>query len=169
MKQLSAETVRLLSSSQVIVSVVSVVKELVENSLDANSTSIDVKLENYGFEKIEVRDNGDGIKAVDVPVMAMKHYTSKISSSEDLESLSTYGFRGEALGSICSISQGRMSEIQGGTKSQYTQYTGLSFLLFLSIFLQRNMFFWRDAGIMMNVCQKQNQFACGCCISLAEP
>uniref|UniRef100_A0A2D4NM24 HMG box domain-containing protein n=1 Tax=Micrurus surinamensis TaxID=129470 RepID=A0A2D4NM24_MICSU len=105
MKQLSAETVRLLSSSQVIVSVVSVVKELVENSLDANSTSIDVKLENYGFEKIEVRDNGDGIKAVDVPVMAMKHYTSKISSSEDLESLSTYGFRGEALGSICSISQ----------------------------------------------------------------
>ncbi|XP_026552690.1 PMS1 protein homolog 1 [Pseudonaja textilis] len=105
MKQLPAETVRLLSSSQVIVSVVSVVKELVENSLDANSTSIDVKLENYGFEKIEVRDNGDGIKAVDVPVMAMKHYTSKISSSEDLESLSTYGFRGEALGSICSISQ----------------------------------------------------------------
>ncbi|ETE59618.1 PMS1 protein-like 1, partial [Ophiophagus hannah] len=98
MKQLPAETVRLLSSSQVIVSVVSVVKELVENSLDANSTSIDVKL-------IEVRDNGDGIKAVDVPVMAMKHYTSKISSSEDLETLSTYGFRGEALGSICSISQ----------------------------------------------------------------
>ncbi|XP_015672612.1 PMS1 protein homolog 1 [Protobothrops mucrosquamatus] len=105
MKQLPAETVRLLSSSQVIVSVVNVVKELVENSLDANATSIDVKLENYGFEKIEVRDNGDGIKAVDVPVMAMKHYTSKISSSEDLESLSTYGFRGEALGSICSISQ----------------------------------------------------------------
>ncbi|XP_058044655.1 PMS1 protein homolog 1 isoform X1 [Ahaetulla prasina] len=105
MKQLPAETIRLLSSSQVIVSVVSVVKELVENSLDANASSIDVKLENYGFEKIEVRDNGDGIKAVDVPVMAMKHYTSKISSSEDLESLSTYGFRGEALGSICNISQ----------------------------------------------------------------
>ncbi|XP_007425373.1 PMS1 protein homolog 1 isoform X1 [Python bivittatus] len=105
MKQLPAETVRLLSSSQVIVSVVSVIKELVENSLDGNATSVDVKLENYGFEKIEVRDNGDGIKAVDVPVMAMKHYTSKISSSEDLESLRTYGFRGEALGSICSISQ----------------------------------------------------------------
>ncbi|XP_070588036.1 PMS1 protein homolog 1 isoform X1 [Erythrolamprus reginae] len=105
MKQLPAETVRLLSSSQVIVSVVSVVKELVENSLDANSASIDVKLENYGFEKIEVRDNGDGIKAVDVPVMAVKHYTSKISSTEDLESLNTYGFRGEALSSICSISQ----------------------------------------------------------------
>ncbi|KAH0621579.1 hypothetical protein JD844_023040 [Phrynosoma platyrhinos] len=105
MKQLPAETVRLLSSSQVITSVVSVVKELIENSLDANATSVDVKLENYGFDKIEVRDNGDGIKAADVPVMAMKHYTSKISSSADLESLTTYGFRGEALTSICSTSE----------------------------------------------------------------
>ncbi|XP_006036826.1 PMS1 protein homolog 1 isoform X2 [Alligator sinensis] len=105
MKQLSAETVRLLSSSQVITSVVSVVKELIENSLDANATSIDVKLENYGFDKIEVRDNGDGIKAADVPVMAIKHYTSKISCPEDLEHLTTYGFRGEALGSVCCISE----------------------------------------------------------------
>ncbi|NWI91149.1 PMS1 protein, partial [Pitta sordida] len=105
MKQLPGETIRLLSSSQVITSVVSVVKELIENSLDANASSIDVKLENYGFNKIEVRDNGNGIKVEDVPVMAIKHYTSKISSSEDLERLTTYGFRGEALGSICSISE----------------------------------------------------------------
>lgn len=61
--------------------------------------------ENYGFSKIEVRDNGSGIKVDDVPVMAIKHYTSKISSSEDLERLTTYGFRGEALGSICSVSE----------------------------------------------------------------
>ncbi|XP_075566627.1 PMS1 protein homolog 1 isoform X6 [Pelecanus crispus] len=105
MKHLSAETVRLLSGSQVITSVVSVVKELIENSLDASATNIDIKLENYGFNKIEVRDNGSGIKVADVPVMAIKHYTSKISSSEDLERLTTYGFRGEALGSICSISE----------------------------------------------------------------
>ncbi|XP_064308090.1 PMS1 protein homolog 1 isoform X2 [Phalacrocorax carbo] len=105
MKQLSTETIRLLSSSQVITSVVSVVKELIENSLDASATNIDIKLENYGFNKIEVRDNGNGIKVDDVPVMAIKHYTSKISSSEDLERLTTYGFRGEALGSICSISE----------------------------------------------------------------
>ncbi|XP_066202491.1 PMS1 protein homolog 1 isoform X1 [Saccopteryx leptura] len=105
MKQLPAATVRLLSSSQVITSVVSVVKELIENSLDAGATSIDVKLENYGFDKIEVRDNGEGIKATDAPVMAMKHYTSKITSHEDLENLTTYGFRGEALGSICCVAE----------------------------------------------------------------
>ncbi|XP_009909510.2 PMS1 protein homolog 1 [Dryobates pubescens] len=105
MKQLPAETIRLLSSSQVITSVVSVVKELIENSLDADATNIDIKLENYGFNRIEVRDNGNGIKAADVPVMAVKHYTSKISSSEDLDRLTTYGFRGEALGSVCSISE----------------------------------------------------------------
>uniref|UniRef100_A0A4X2LDN4 PMS1 homolog 1, mismatch repair system component n=1 Tax=Vombatus ursinus TaxID=29139 RepID=A0A4X2LDN4_VOMUR len=105
MKQLPAATVRLLSSSQVITSVISVVKELIENSLDAGATNIDVKLENYGFDKIEVRDNGDGIKAIDAPVMAIKHYTSKINSHEDLENLTTYGFRGEALGSICCIAE----------------------------------------------------------------
>uniref|UniRef100_A0A8C6D271 PMS1 homolog 1, mismatch repair system component n=1 Tax=Moschus moschiferus TaxID=68415 RepID=A0A8C6D271_MOSMO len=105
MKQLPAATVRLLSSSQIITSVVSVVKELIENSLDAGATSIDVKLENYGFDKIEVRDNGEGIKAIDAPVMAVKYYTSKISSHEDLENLTTYGFRGEALGSICCIAE----------------------------------------------------------------
>ncbi|KAG8515639.1 PMS1 protein-1 [Galemys pyrenaicus] len=105
MKQLPAATVRLLSSSQIITSVVSVVKELIENALDAGATSIDVKLENYGFDKIEVRDNGKGIKAVDAPVMAVKYYTSKISSHEDLQNLTTYGFRGEALGSICCVAE----------------------------------------------------------------
>ncbi|XP_078536511.1 PMS1 protein homolog 1 isoform X5 [Lissotriton helveticus] len=105
MHQLPSSTVRLLSSSQVVTSVVSVVKELVENSIDARATSIDIKLENYGFDKIEIRDNGDGIKAVDTPVMAVRHYTSKINSHEDLENLETYGFRGEALGSICSLAE----------------------------------------------------------------
>ncbi|XP_067843831.1 PMS1 protein homolog 1 isoform X2 [Heptranchias perlo] len=105
MQQLPPATIRLLSSSQTISSVVNVVKELLENSLDANATSIEVKLENNGFDRIEVRDNGDGIKAVDTPVMGLKHYTSKISHHEDLEALETYGFRGEALGSICAVSE----------------------------------------------------------------
>ncbi|RXN31394.1 PMS1 -like protein [Labeo rohita] len=105
MKALPPETVRLLCSSQVITSVLNVVKELVENSLDAGSSSLEVKLENYGLDRIEVRDSGSGIKATDVSVMAVKHYTSKISCHEDLERLETYGFRGEALASICAISE----------------------------------------------------------------
>ncbi|XP_068186237.1 PMS1 protein homolog 1 [Antennarius striatus] len=105
MKQLPPDTVRLLSSSQVITSVVNVVKELMENSLDAGASSIDVKLENYGLDRIEVRDNGHGIKAEDTAVMAVRHFTSKICSQEDLERLETYGFRGEALGSICAVAE----------------------------------------------------------------
>nr|XP_029133042.1 PMS1 protein homolog 1 isoform X1 [Labrus bergylta]XP_029133043.1 PMS1 protein homolog 1 isoform X1 [Labrus bergylta] len=105
MKQLPPDTVRLLSSSQVITSVLNVVKELMENSLDAGASSIDIKLENYGFDRIEVRDNGHGIKAADAPVMAVRHFTSKICSHDDLERLETYGFRGEALGSICAVAE----------------------------------------------------------------
>ena len=61
--------------------------------------------ENYGLDRIEVRDNGRGIKAADTPVMAVRHFTSKICSHEDLERLETYGFRGEALGSICAVAE----------------------------------------------------------------
>ncbi|KAM9804722.1 PMS1 protein homolog 1 [Neosynchiropus ocellatus] len=105
MKQLPPDTVRLLSSSQVITSVTNVVKELMENSLDAAASVIDVKLENYGLDRIELRDNGCGIKAADTAVMAVRHYTSKICNHEDLEHLETYGFRGEALGSICAVAE----------------------------------------------------------------
>uniref|UniRef100_A0A4W3JVK8 PMS1 homolog 1, mismatch repair system component n=1 Tax=Callorhinchus milii TaxID=7868 RepID=A0A4W3JVK8_CALMI len=122
MQHLPPETIRLLSSSQTISSVVSVVKELVENSLDANATNIEVKLENNGFDKIEVRDNGDGIKAIDVPVMGLKHYTSKISQHEDLETLQTYGFRGEALCCICGVS-GIIITTKTADDEVSTQYT----------------------------------------------
>ncbi|XP_033639368.1 PMS1 protein homolog 1-like [Asterias rubens] len=104
LQKLPSDTVRLVSSSQVITSIVSIVKELVENSLDAQSDNIEVKLENHGFEKLKVRDNGTGIKAEDAVYMAQRHYTSKISQHGDLESLETYGFRGEALGSLCAMS-----------------------------------------------------------------
>ncbi|KAG7240512.1 hypothetical protein INR49_026796 [Caranx melampygus] len=127
MKQLPSDTVRLLSSSQVITSVVNVLKELMENSLDAGALSIDVKLENYGLDRIEVRDNGQGIKAADTPVMAMKHYTSKICSHEDLQHLETYGFRGEALGSICAVAEVTVTTktVEDDISTQYTlNFTG---------------------------------------------
>lgn len=66
--------------------------------------------ENYGLDRIEVRDNGQGIKAADTPVMAIRHYTSKICSHDDLQHLETYGFRGEALGSICAVAEVRSIE-----------------------------------------------------------
>uniref|UniRef100_UPI003AAF6BE3 PMS1 protein homolog 1 n=1 Tax=Centroberyx gerrardi TaxID=166262 RepID=UPI003AAF6BE3 len=122
MKQLPPDTVRLLSSTQVVTSVVNVVKELMENSMDAGASSIDIKLENYGLDRIEVRDNGHGIKAADTPVMAVRHFTSKICSHDDLERLETYGFRGEALGSVCTV-----AEVAVTTKTEEddisTQYT----------------------------------------------
>ncbi|XP_071328617.1 PMS1 protein homolog 1 isoform X2 [Trachinotus anak] len=127
MKQLPPDTVRLLSSSQVITSVVNVLKELMENSLDAGASSIDVKLENYGLDRIEVRDNGHGIKAADTSVMAMRHFTSKISSHEDLQQLETYGFRGEALGSICAVAEVAVTTktAEDDISSQYTlNFTG---------------------------------------------
>ncbi|XP_064648009.1 PMS1 protein homolog 1-like [Lineus longissimus] len=103
-KKLPSSTVRLIGSTQVITSPLSVVKELLENSLDANSTNIQIKLENFGFDKIEVRDNGSGIKTEDTEFMGQPHYTSKIKSHADLEGLVSYGFRGEALGSLCAVS-----------------------------------------------------------------
>ncbi|KAI5091188.1 PMS1 protein-like 1, partial [Silurus meridionalis] len=122
MKALPPDTVRLLSSSQVITSVVNVVKELIENSLDAGSSNLEIKLENYGMDRIEVRDNGSGIKAADAPVMAVKHYTSKISCHEDLQHLQTYGFRGEALGSLCTVSEVIITTktVEDEVSTQYT-------------------------------------------------
>ncbi|CAH1789286.1 unnamed protein product [Owenia fusiformis] len=104
MKLLPKNTIHLISSSQVITSVVSVVKELLENSLDAGATSLEIKLENYGLDKIEIRDNGRGVSPEDTEHMCQPHYTSKINNHADLEILSTYGFRGEALHSICVVS-----------------------------------------------------------------
>ena len=101
MFKLSNTTTQLLSSGQVITCASNVVKELVENALDAFADVIEIKLEKGGVAKVEVRDNGVGIKACDVQVAAQRHYTSKISSHSDLQRLSTYGFRGEALNSIC--------------------------------------------------------------------
>jgi DNA mismatch repair protein MutL len=82
----------------------SVVKELVENSLDARASRIEIELSRAGAERISVRDDGSGMSSEDAPTAVLRHATSKIRSVEDLHSVLTLGFRGEALPSIASVS-----------------------------------------------------------------
>ncbi|GIY64731.1 PMS1 protein homolog 1 [Caerostris darwini] len=108
-KELPKSSSHLLSCTQVITSIQSVVKELLENSLDSNATSIEVKLEKFGLEKIEVKDNGSGIHKEDILYVAKPHCTSKIASHLDLNKIETYGFRGEALAAICAVADLRIT------------------------------------------------------------
>ncbi|KAF3482814.1 uncharacterized protein GIQ15_02138 [Arthroderma uncinatum] len=103
-KPIEARSVHQIQSGQVIVDLCSVVKELVENSLDAGATSIDVRFKNNGLDLIEIQDNGHGISPDNYESLALKHYTSKLSTFADLTSLQTFGFRGEALSSLCAVS-----------------------------------------------------------------
>ena len=104
-KAIEATSVHHIQSGQVIVDLCSVVKELVENSLDAGATVVEVRFKNNGLDSIEVQDNGSGIDPTNYESVALKHFTSKLSSYDDLSSLRTFGFRGEALSSLCALSK----------------------------------------------------------------
>ncbi|EXJ89066.1 DNA mismatch repair protein PMS2 [Capronia epimyces CBS 606.96] len=104
-KAIEAKSVHQIQSGQVIVDLCSVAKELIENSLDAGATSVEVRFRNNGLDAIEVQDNGSGISPANYDSIALKHYTSKLSSYEDLSNLQTFGFRGEALSSLCALSK----------------------------------------------------------------
>ncbi|ETI27805.1 hypothetical protein G647_00254 [Cladophialophora carrionii CBS 160.54] len=104
-KAIEAKSVHQIQSGQVIVDLCSVVKELVENSLDAGATALEVRFKNNGLDSIEVQDNGSGIDPANYENVALKHFTSKLSSYDDLSSLHTFGFRGEALSSLCALSK----------------------------------------------------------------
>ncbi|XP_078521274.1 mismatch repair endonuclease PMS2 [Lissotriton helveticus] len=103
-KPIDRKSVHQICSGQVVLNVGTAVKELVENSLDAGATSIEIKLKEHGAELIEVSDNGSGLEEENFEGLTLKHYTSKLQDFSDLAHVETFGFRGEALSSLCALS-----------------------------------------------------------------
>ena len=103
--QLSFEVANLIAAGEVVERPASVVKELIENAIDADATEITVEIRHGGSSFIRICDNGIGMEAEDLPISIRRHATSKIKEAEDLDAIGTLGFRGEALAAISAVSE----------------------------------------------------------------
>ena len=103
-KAMDKRSVAKICSGQVVVDIATATKELVENALDAGATHVEVRLKDCGAALIEVSDNGGGVAPDDYANIALKYHTSKLETFDELEAVRSFGFRGEALSSICEIS-----------------------------------------------------------------
>ncbi len=121
-KVLDKHMAELIAAGEVVERPASIVKELVENSIDAGASQVTVEIRNGGISYLRVTDNGHGIDRDDVPVAFLRHATSKVSKIDDLENISSLGFRGEALASISAVSHLQLltktSSQQIGTRAE---------------------------------------------------
>ena len=116
---LSPKIYNRISAGEVVERPASIVKELVENSLDAGATKIKVEIYDGGIKEIIVSDNGSGIEKDDLPLAFLPHATSKIQDVDDLDNIMTLGFRGEALASIASVCMVKLSTKTENSETGY--------------------------------------------------